>query len=715
MEDTLTKELAKAAFRPRARLLSLLGEQLIDNARLAVFEMVKNAYDADANHVTVAFEHPDETSGSIIVEDDGSGMTLQILRDVWLEPGADLREIQRRDGVRSPKYHRLPLGEKGVGRFAAHKLGNEIKLWTRAEDGPELHVAVNWNEQIDRRYMDETEVEILQTESEHFADGQTGTRIQIDSLREEWTRGDVRRLWRNVTSISGPFSTKDDFDVTLKIVGPQNWVKGLKEVGDILDSALWKYDFRFDSDGYDWSYEFRPPRAMPIKGDKSDKEKSSLPFPKRLAKLFVASDEKIPPIVPTSFADGIGPIEGSFFVFDQDREVVVYIHQPSQITTFLEENGGVRVYRDDIRVYSYGEPGDDWLGLDLRRVNQPTKAISNNNIVGLISVEMEKSTGLKEKTSRDGFDDNKTYQRFRAIVISALSHLEALRGVDKARMRRVLTKKSVESHISPNAALAELKAEVEKKSLGDQIGKLVAKVEDRVKNMQDTLLRPGATQMHIATLFHEVEHGVRALNAAIRREEPFELIQQKSAALIELLDSFANFFRKTPAEKIAISRLVNTVLKLNADRIERHNIILSSPLNSGEATDFVIEVPRNIVMGAISNVIDNSIYWLDQKWPDDTTRKKRAIRIETSDYFAEGPALILADNGPGYRLPPEDILQPFISMKPDGMGIGMYYARLVLEACGGFVAFPEPEDVGLPKSYSGAVTAFVFPNAESVK
>lgn len=701
----------RKAFRPRARLLALLGEQLIDNARLAVFEMVKNAYDADANIVVVTLAQPERSAGTISVVDDGSGMTLETLTDVWLEPGADMREIQRQGGVRTPKYKRLPLGEKGVGRFAAHKLGNRIRLWTRAKGGPELHVDINWSDQIGRRYMDETEISIVETDSAYFKKGRTGTRIEITDLKSVWTRGDVRRLWRNVTSISAPFSTADDFDVSLLVPGHESWINDLLEVGDILGAALWKYDFCFDEQGFRWDYAFRPPPSMGLEGRSDSAAREKLPLPKRLAEDFF-DKSPLPGSVPTSFVDGIGPIEGSFFVFDQDREVAAFIPEQSQIATFLEENGGVRVYRDDIRVYSYGEPGDDWLGLDLRRVNQPTRAISNNNIVGLISLNMDESSELREKTSRDGFDDNVAYQRLRAVVLSALTHLEGERTVDKGRMRRVLSKNAQESRISPNAAIAELRKAVEKRSLGPEITKLVDKVESRVQEMQDTLLRPGATQMHVATLFHEVESGVRALNAAIRRGEPIEKLQQRSGSLIELLDSFANFFRKTPETQVRVSDLVRTVCQLNSDRFDRHKVILSTPIITKEAPDFELRVPRNIIMGAISNILDNSIYWLDQRWPSDVRKSRRAIIITTSDYFEEGPALILADNGPGYRLAPEDVLQPFITLKPDGMGIGMYYARLVMEACGGFVAFPAAEDVGLSKAYDGAVTALVFSKGE---
>ena len=95
--------------------------------------------------------------------------------------------------------------------------------------------------------------------------------------------------------------------------------------------------------------------------------------------------------------------------------------------------------------------------------------------------------------------------------------------------------------------------------------------------------------------------------------------------------------------------------------------------------------------------------------------RANSIRQHYLRYGGEGPALIIADNGPGYKLPPEDVLQPFITLKPDGMGIGMYYARLVMEACGGFVAFPSAADLELSRGYDGAVTALVFPRGEWVK
>lgn len=100
----------QASMRARARLLSLLGEQLIGNDQLAVFELVKNAYDADASRVSVSLTGLNRGDPALVVEDDGEGMSLETIVSVWLEPGNDHRQEQRRHNRRSPKFKRLPLG-----------------------------------------------------------------------------------------------------------------------------------------------------------------------------------------------------------------------------------------------------------------------------------------------------------------------------------------------------------------------------------------------------------------------------------------------------------------------------------------------------------------------------------------------------------------------------------------------------------------------------
>ena len=149
----------------------------------------------------------------------------------------------------------------------------------------------------------------------------------------------------------------------------------------------------------------------------------------------LGTDGKIVADVTTT--QGIGPVAGEFYVFDRDREVLRRLGDTRLMNDYLDRNGGVRVYRDGIRVYNYGEPGDDWLGLDLRRVNAPTRRISRNIILGAVHLSLEASDGLREKTNREGFIDNDTCARLRQIVLGAIGVLEAERRIDKERIRRI--------------------------------------------------------------------------------------------------------------------------------------------------------------------------------------------------------------------------------------------------------------------------------------
>src|SRR5712691_331163 len=127
----LQPEVRTGRIRPRARMVKIIGEDLIRDNTVGLMELVKNGYDADARIVRVELHHlqtPQETV--IIVEDDGIGMTEEAICGPWFEPAHGGKEHQKETGTRTP-LGRLPLGEKGVGRFAAQRLGHKLELVSR--------------------------------------------------------------------------------------------------------------------------------------------------------------------------------------------------------------------------------------------------------------------------------------------------------------------------------------------------------------------------------------------------------------------------------------------------------------------------------------------------------------------------------------------------------------------------------------------------------
>jgi signal transduction histidine kinase len=691
-------------FRPRARLLQLIGDQLIGNARLAVFELVKNAFDADASHATVTLKDLNLPTASISVEDDGEGMSLDVLKDVWLAPGHDFRERQRQNGIRTAKYHRLPLGEKGLGRFAVHKLGNLIEVVTRAKSHDECVVRIDWAELIRRPFLADAPVTIQVRTAEMFKADRTGTVITIGDLRQRhWTRGDVRRLQRQITSISAPFDGPDRFEPTLKVPGSEEWLADIPDVQTILDRAIWRFDFRIEDGLLDWTYEFSRIPGLRLEGREVVRKQDPLLLPPDSERKRVTADR--------DYQNGIGPIWGRFYVYDREREILRLLTESKLITDYLDENGGIRVYRDGIRVYNYGEPGDDWLGLDLRRVNVPTRNISRNIVIGAVHLSLEKSAGLIEKTSREGFVDNEASHRLRQLVLGALGTLEAERQKDKENIRALTSKGEDPEIVKIKRPLEDLRRALDKEGIRQRFERYLAKIEKDYDDMRQTLLHAGMAGMNLAVVFHEVERGVRMLHKGIEQGQDLETLELQSRDLSRLLDGFASLLRRDERRKHKASTVIERARKLNVLRFQFHRISFASPVLKSEKLDFEASFSFGLILSAMNNLIDNSIYWLQVRWPEKPAGDKpspRRLYVSTNDSFEEGPAIVIADNGPGLRDDPERLVRPFVTHKTGGMGLGLYYANLVMELNGGYLRFPDAKDIGIPAEYDGAAVALVF-------
>ncbi len=697
----------KAPFRPRARVLQLLGDELIGSPRLAVFELVKNAYDADANEVVVKLDLGSNGEGSITVTDDGEGMSLDLLKSVWLVPGEDHRRRQREEGRRSPKHHRLPLGEKGLGRFAVHKLGNRIQVTTRAAGSDECAVDINWNELIEKPFLDEALVTVRECPTEVFADGRTGTRIRIWELRPpEWNRGEVRRLYNQITSICSPFEEPGGFQAKLEVPGKEHWIEDLPDLQEILNRATWKFSFRLDNAGrFDFDYQFRRIPGLNLNGRAVSKSGDKLKLPP-VAKRGRRS-EKV--VANTDTTRGIGHITGEFHVFDRDREVLRRLGDTRLLTSYLDENGGVRVYRDGIRVYNYGERGDDWLGLDLRRVNIPTRRISRNIILGAVHLSIESSVELIEKTNREGFVENDACERLHDIVLGALGALEEERQIDKERIRH-LTKKPTDAASRIDKPIEELRRALDTRGVGKTFEPYVAKIERGFVDMQETLLAAGMSGLNLAVVFHEIERGVRILHQVIAEGKDMAGAARQAEELVRVLDGFSTLLRRDSKQRHFASRLIRAARQFNLLRLRHHSVYFECPVLDGVG-DFESSFTFGLVLGALNNLIDNALYWMRVKWPEASDGQagfRRRLFLGTSRDFDHGPAIVVADSGPGFQDAPELVTRPFFTRKPNGMGLGLYYANLAMELNGGHLAFPGRGEVEVPSECDGAVVAMIF-------
>ena len=159
-------------------------------------------------------------------------MSLGTIKTVWLRPGTrnrlDQRENTEEIKRRTKKFKRLPLGEKGVGRFAVHKLGQTVTMVTRRKGFKEVVVQIDWRDFDSNKPLSSVPVTVSTREAQVFKGRKTGTRIVITELRDRpWTRRRVRDLHRSVTSICSPMETLESFDVNLNLSPDIGWLDDL--------------------------------------------------------------------------------------------------------------------------------------------------------------------------------------------------------------------------------------------------------------------------------------------------------------------------------------------------------------------------------------------------------------------------------------------------------------------------------------------------------
>lgn len=694
---------------------------MIGSPRLALFELVKNAYDADATKVDVILAL-DDAEPSMMVEDNGFGMSFEDIRDIWLVPGADHKLLAKTSNTRTKKFGRLPLGEKGLGRFAVHKLGDVIELTTRKE-GLEYEsvVRIDWRHLAKHDFLSETQVLIEQRDPIVFTGSSHGTRLWIGDLRQaNWTRGDIRRMYRQITSICSPFGAPSDFEVHLDVPGRESDLQGIPSYADILDRAIWHFHFSLSEDGiFSWTYAFR----NHLKNVSLESRTASIPETRLLIRTpardllgdsSVTRDERI--IVDRNYLSGIGRIEGDLYVFDRDKEVLARMPETQLIKLFLDESGGIRVYRDGVRVYNYGEQGDDWLGLDLRRVNIPAARISRNIVIGAIHLRQDQSKDLTEKTNREGFTDSEALNKLKRVVLGAISVFEIERKQDKDRLRKLLNTDSPEPTYSISEPIYELRKKAAVQGVLEELEPTIKRIEFEYQNFQQTMLQAGLSGLGLAVVFHEVERGVRALQTGLENKQRIEDLVLQAKSLTKLFDGFAGLLRKNEREQVTASSLVRQARDLAVLRFMHHKVDLVCPLLEGRSPDFRIQGSRSLLLGVLTNILDNSFYWLRVRYPESNgvaPDGKRKIFITTYQAEAGRCGIAIADNGPGFIDPPSSLVQPFVTRKPEGMGLGLYYANLVMELSKGNLVFPSLGDVELPTEADGAVVALEFNDVET--
>ncbi|MCR4417763.1 MAG: ATP-binding protein [Ignavibacteria bacterium] len=696
-------------FKVRARLIEQLGEQLIKNESIALIELIKNAYDADASTVSLIMKNVDNPeAGQIIVEDNGTGMDADIIRNVWLEAGSDYKKKMIENNQLTPVYKRRPLGEKGIGRFAVHKLGRKIEIISKKETKKEVYVLIDWDKFENIRYIDEIGIEVIEREPEIFIN-KTGTRLIISKLKNKWSPDEIKNIYRSILSFNNPFSKNENFNVNFEI-DRKEWVEGLITIDKILDYALFFVEAEIEDDKIKkFRYEFRPYNTMDRLQKRMVDENNQ-----HIKKILKIVDKDDNPINTGNYK--IGPIKFTAYIYDQDSKILkLGVNDTKGLKEYLKINGGIRVYRDGIRIYDYGEPENDWLELGIRRVNVPAKRISNNLILAAIDLDRSKSTDLIEKTNREGFIENDAYLTFKSAILYLLNVIESQRNIDKEKIRTYYGPKEKSQPVVNS--IRDLKNVIEEKIKDEPTRRELIKYLDRIEKdyelISETILKAAGAGLNLSVVVHEMEKIISELKILIDKEITGDRIKTLIKHLSNLIEGYSALIRSRGKKIENIIKIIDQAIFNMEYRLEYHKIeIIKEYKNFSGNTD--LSVVRSLLLNSLMNIIDNSIWWLDYSKKGTEERKK--IFINLIEYPKEHISIVIADNGCGFALPAEEMVKPFVSAKPDGMGLGLHIVSEVMLTHNGKLLFPDESDYkyyDVPEEFkSGAIVALSFKKEE---
>lgn len=682
-------------FKPRAQLLLQLGEQLIRNESIAVLELIKNAYDADAKKVTISMNNIDNPrEGVIAINDDGNGMDLDVVRNIWMEPGNNHKRDIVINNKRSP-LGRLPIGEKGIGRFGVHKLGREIELVSRMADRQEVYIKINWDKFENASYLEDVLITINERKPQIFLGDSTGTNITIRNLSTKWTRGMLRNVYRAVTTLNSPFNANNSFKISFR-TSKSDWLSGLLTFDKIKEYALYYTDITLNKNEIEsFLYEFRPYDNM------VGLKKKSIVF--NHERMVDKNNEEI-----NLERFKIGKLRIEMYVFDRGANLVSsFINDKKTFKEYLDENGGVSVYREGMRVYNYGEPDNDWLGFDLQRVNRPGVNLSNNLILGAVFLERSESEDLKEKANREGFIENEAYGVFREAVNFAIDRFVTYRNIDKVSLRSSLSGDSKEPITED---ISEIRKKIEKyipdPNNRKEVDVYLKRIEEDYDYIKKIYLKTASAGMSYGVVIHEIEKIINELNTTVTKEHASAKVKSLAKHLSRLVENYAELLRNRTKEYVPVESIIKQALFSVQYRLEAHSVSVIDNYANG---NIFVKCSSNLVVGSIINLIDNSIWWTKYaKVPE------KKILIKVTDEIDGFVSIVIADNGFGFTISPADMIKPFVTTKPGGIGIGLNIVNEIMISQGGKLEFPSWGDIELPIEYkNGAIVSLCFKEVEN--
>ncbi|MCW6653462.1 ATP-binding protein [Aerococcaceae bacterium NML210727] len=711
----------RLTIRPYARLITMLGDQLIKNELIALVELIKNSYDADASWVKVSFidfapDYSLTATSKIIIEDDGCGMNADILKKHWLNP-ATPDKLRRKAVNAKTEKGRILQGEKGIGRFAIFKLGKTIKITTRRQrqddegrfidEGDDIENTLVYdfskyddnflkeNGQDKDLFLENLQVEFSQAPpttivSKDIILGTTkrkrkpyGTIIEISNLKTKWTDLRVARVQKEVGKLQPIFSqdTESDFGVFIykdnQLHESQDiykeQLKNCLENKSVFKVTHGRYSsadniISFKINGQDVRLRFKDSDISGLK----QFEKFNTP----------------------EYKTECGSFRFEFYIFDfnVDSENPSKYFLDSDDKKIIREHR-IYLYRDGLRVMPYGDPEDDWLRIDIARGTiRADEFLSNDQVVGCVYISQEENPKLIDKTNREGLiEDGRALDDFITVLQLILKYLRkkpfAQYLIDKQRKKEIdrikrgrpseLIETAKKQYADDQKTLTFLKSfessyKKEKKVLEDRINKTenLAAVGLSIETAShDVMLFIRKTLENQDSLIRDLMTGEEIDKQELLKR--LTLIRGNLSIVETQMKDVQLLFPSTKSrtKSINVKEIIEKVHRLYKRSFNENKIFIDFDVTE---RPLIVKITDAVLLQVFINLFDNSLYWLK------TVDRERRIKISID---GNKQRLIFSDNGPGIKDDDVNyIFEAFYSGKgEEGRGLGLYIAKQLLD------------------------------------
>lgn len=738
----------KLKYKISSRATILLGRESVSKVESAIIELIKNSYDADSN---ICFLYFDITNNSLFLIDNGTGMTKQIIEDYWMTIGTD----NKKTDYISLKG-RIKSGEKGIGRFALDRLGSMCELYSKNNEEAVIRWKTNWNEfEESGKMLDDIDAEFeflnvsldsflpkavkesikkLESDLNEEYNFKSGTIIKISHLRDDWTENKIMNLKKSLEFLIPPME-QDKFVLCI-------------QRGEISDYELVEntfseeYDYKIESE-FDGEYFnirlfrkefdlFRIPddifninafNIFPYR--KEDFYANHLFFKYKISELLNNNNEGI---IQSVKKIGKFNFKYIFMKLSKSKKGEYYYKEIGKNRKkWMEEHGGIKIYRDNFWVRPYGESGSnsfDWLELESRNNANPVAVsddrggwtVRNAQGQGSVFISRVKNSVILDKSSREGIIENSSFNLLKDILIKLISILEKDRAYI-ARNFKIYNNKKNEKEIIKNRSIALAKSINEKNKednikesdvvdLAKAIGYLEEDKEELISELK--LMRALATNGLITT---SIVHDLKTINdILVSRVDGFKkAIENNNEELInrnindlQKNDSFMKSWISVIINQVKIDkrkRLKKNICNTIVEIIETIKPILEKKLINlkFESNNFKIE--KRIFVSdfesIIYNLIINSVESFERK-----SRRSREINIVITN-IESGFCISYSDNGYGLEdnfKDPYEIFEYGISSKVSidgenvGTGLGMHIISSTVREYDGNIEIIEFKD-----------------------